>query len=149
VPWLEHEAAVDDPLPHLLTDPRAIRAGPVDRLWVRLVDVPRALSGRRYSTPLDLLLDVEDAFCPWNSGRYHLQAAEDGSASCARTTGPGDLRITVADLAAAYLGGTTLAALAATGRVPELRPGALVRASAAFQTSRAPFYPGGWAFPAY
>lgn len=148
VSWIEYEGAVDEPLPHLLTDPRAVRSAPVDRLWVRLVDVGRALAARSYAGPLDLVLDVEDAFCPWNTGRYRLEA-DQGTAVCARTHAPADLRLTVAELGAAFLGGTTLASLAAAGLVQELRPGALARASAAFRADREPYYPGGRAFPAY
>lgn len=148
VSWIEYEGAVDEALPHLLTDPRAVRSAPVDRLWVRLVDVGRALAARRYATALDLVLDVEDAFCPWNTGRYRLRADHD-TAFCERTHAPADLRLTAAELGAAYLGGTTLASLASAGLVRELRPGALTRATAAFRADREPFYPGGWAFPAY
>ncbi|MEU8780456.1 GNAT family N-acetyltransferase [Streptomyces sp. NPDC048637] len=148
VPWIEYEGAVDEPLPHLLMDPRAARSAVVDRLWVRLVDVDRALAGRRYSASLDLVLDVEDAFCPWNTGRYRLQA--DASAvTCERTKAPADLRLSSTELGAAFLGGTTLASLAAAGLVQELRPGALAPASLAFRGDREPFYPGGWAFPLY
>jgi predicted acetyltransferase len=146
--WIDYEGAVDEPLPYMLTDPRSVRSTVVDRLWVRLVDVQRALAARRYTTPVDLVLDVQDAFCPWNTGRYRLQADGD-SASCERTTAPADLQLTSTELGAVYLGGTTLVSLAAAGLVRELRPGALSQASAAFRSGRAPFYPGGWAFPLY
>ncbi len=148
VPWIEYEGAVDEPLPHLLVDPRAVRSTPVDRLWVRLVDVDRALAGRRYATPLDLVLEVEDGFCPWNTGRWRLRA-EGAAVGCERTTAPADLRLAAAELGAAFLGGTTLASLAAAGLVQEVRPGALDRATVAFRGEREPFYPGGRAFPAY
>ncbi|WP_232792572.1 GNAT family N-acetyltransferase [Actinacidiphila yeochonensis] len=148
VPWIEYEAAVDEALPHLLTEPRAVRSTVVDRLWVRLVDVDRALAGRRYSTPLDVVLDVEDHVCPWNTGRYRLQAEGD-TVTCGRTKAPADLHLTSAELGAVFLGGTTLASLAAAGLVQELRPGTLARATRAFRADREPFYPGGWAFPAY
>jgi len=147
VPWIEYEAAVDEPLPHLLTEPRAVRSTVVDRLWVRLVDVDRALAGRRYSAPLDVVLHVEDDFCPWNTGLYRLQA-EGNAVTCERTKAPADLRLTAAELGAVFLGGTTLASLAAAGSVEELRPGALTRATRAFRADREPFYPGGSAFPA-
>ncbi|MEV6595208.1 GNAT family N-acetyltransferase [Streptomyces acidicola] len=146
--WIEYEGAVDEPLPHLLAEPRAIHSTLVDRLWVRLVDVDRALTGRRYAVPLDVVLDVEDAFCPWNTGRHRLRA-EGESVSCEPTTAPADLRMTAAELGVAFLGGTTLATLAATGLVEELRPGTLPLASAAFRGEREPWYPGGWAFPLY
>ncbi|GAA2424415.1 GNAT family N-acetyltransferase [Streptomyces glaucus] len=148
VTWIDYEGAADEPLPHLLTEPRAVRSAPVDRLWLRTVDVGRALAGRSYSLPLDLVLEVRDDFCPWNSGRHRLQA-EGESAVCEPTTGPADLRLTAAELGAAFLGGTSLAALAAAGLVEELRRGALARASAAFRGEREPWYPGGWAFPLY
>ena len=148
VSWIEYEGAVDEPLAHLLTDPRAARSTPVDRLWVRLIDVDRALAARRYAGTLDLVLDVEDAFCPWNTGRYRLEADQD-AAACVRTRAPADLRLTAAELGAAFLGGTTLASLAGAGLVEELRAGALSRATAAFRADREPFCPGGWAFPAY
>lgn len=148
VPWIEYEGAVDEPLPHVLTDPRAARSAVVDRLWVRLVDVDRALTGRRYAASLDLVLDLDDAFCPWNTGRYHLQTDEHG-ATCERTKASADLRMRATELGAAFLGGTTLASLAAAGLVQEVRPGALALADLAFRGSRQPFYPGGWAFPLY
>ena len=44
-------------------------------------------------------------------------------------------------LGAAHLGGTTLRELAGAGRVAELRPGALARASAAFRGDVAPWCP--------
>ncbi|MEU1193935.1 GNAT family N-acetyltransferase [Streptomyces sp. NPDC005859] len=148
VAWIDYEGAVDESLPHLLVEPRAVAAAPVDRLWLRTVDVDRALAGRSYSLPLDLVLDVRDDFCPWNSRRHRLQA-EAGTAVCEPTTAPADIRLTAAALGAAFLGGTSLTALAAAGLVEELRHGALSLGSAAFRGEREPWYPGGWAFPLY
>lgn len=148
VTWIDYEGSVDEPLPHLLADPRAVRGTPVDRLWVRPVDVGRALAGRTYRLPLDLVLDVRDDFCPWNTGRHRLRAEGD-TVVCEPTTAPADLRLGAAELGAAFLGGTALSTLAAAGRVEELRPGVLSRASAAFRGDREPWYPGGWAFPLY
>ncbi|MFI9780777.1 GNAT family N-acetyltransferase [Streptomyces sp. NPDC051956] len=145
---LAYDGAVDEPLKHLLADPRAALTTVTDNLWVRLVDVGRALTARRYSTPLDLVLEVQDTFCPWNAGRLHL-AADGDLVTCEPTRARADLRVTAAELGAAYLGGTTLASLAAAGRVEELRPGAATAASLAFRGERAPFHPSGWAFPAF
>jgi hypothetical protein len=69
--------------------------------------------------------------------------------TCTRTDDPADIRVSAAELGAAYLGGTTLAALAAAGRVTEVRPGAVAVCSAAFQGGRAPFHPSTVAFPAF
>lgn len=38
-PWIEYEGAMDEALPNLLVDLRCVRSRPVDRLWVRLVDI--------------------------------------------------------------------------------------------------------------
>jgi predicted acetyltransferase len=109
-------------------------------LWVRLVDVGAALEARAYAAPLDVVLDVADRFCPWNAGRWRLEADETG-ARCARTSAPADLALDVADLGAAYLGGPSLEALAAIGRGRELRPGALRAASGALRGAREPYCP--------
>src|SRR5258707_13725776 len=44
---INYEGAIDEPLPYLLFDTRAVRSTVVDRLWVRLVDADRALATRR------------------------------------------------------------------------------------------------------
>jgi predicted acetyltransferase len=129
-------APVDEPLWLMVTDPPSIRRSLADALWVRLVDVERALLARTYATDPDVVLEVSDAFCPWNEGRYRLSGA-----ACERTDAEPDLALDVSALGAAYLGGTTLLELALAGRVRELRPDALARASAAFRGHVAPWCP--------
>ena len=81
--------------------------------------------------PIDLVFEVRDTFCPWNDGRVRLTGGPDG-ATCAPTSDPADLVVHVADLGAAYLGGTTLVSRAAAGRVTEVTAGSLAPASLAF-----------------
>ncbi|BCJ34182.1 UPF0256 protein [Actinocatenispora thailandica] len=145
---VRYEGSTDEVLPHLLRDPRSVRATVVDNLWVRLVDVGRALTARGYAGPVDLAFQLDDEFCPWNAGRYRL-CAGDGGVQWERTRDRADLRLSATELGAAYLGGTTLAELAAAGRVEELRPGAVAAASRAFRGDRDPFHPSGGAFPAF
>jgi predicted acetyltransferase len=107
-------------------------------LWVRLVDVPRALAQRGYGEPFEVVLEVEDDVCPWNAGRWALRW--DGTtATCAKTATPAGLALSSTELGAAYLGGTRLETLAGAGRVQELRPGALAAAGRAFAGDRAPW----------
>ena len=129
-------APPDEPLWLMLTDPDASRVALAPSLWVRLVDVAAALAARTYASDPDVVLEVADAFCPWNAGRYRLTGG-----GCARTEAEADLALDVAALGAAYLGGTLLTELAGAGRVAELRPGALERASAAFRGGVAPWCP--------
>ena len=84
---------------------------------------------------------MTDAFCPWNAGRWRLEVGTDGTATVESSTADPDLRCDVADLAAAYLGGTRLTALAVAGRVQELRAGALLAASRAFTGDAEPYCP--------
>ena len=121
----------DDPLLHLLGDPRALQRRPNDGMWVRLVDVDRALAARRYPAPIDLVIEVRDAFCPWNDGRFWLRGHPAG-AFCSPTDGDPDLEIGIEALSAAYLGGVSLGTLHAAGRVTEVSPGAVTLASTAF-----------------
>lgn len=129
--------APDEPLFHLVDQPRLLGARLVDQLWLRLVDVPAALTSRRYPMPVDVVLEVADAMLPDNAGRWHLRGDTD-SAVCLRTDRQPDLAGDVSAFAAAYLGGVPLAALAANGRVREVRPGALRTAGPAFGWSRSP-----------
>ena len=133
-------APMDEPLQHLLVDPRGLRGDVLDSLWIRLVDLRRALTERTYPVDVDVVLDVTDDFCPWNAGRWRL-AAGPGGATCAPASAPADLALTSTDLGTAYLGGITLSSLAASGRVRELRAGALAASQRAFATDRAPWCP--------
>jgi predicted acetyltransferase len=106
----------DEPLAWLLADPRRLRSMPGDSMWLRLVDVPAALAARRYRIPGRLVLEVRDAFCPWNEGRYRLEG-DRGDAACERTDADPDLVLDARDLGAVYLGGARMAALSRAGLI--------------------------------
>jgi predicted acetyltransferase len=127
---------IDHPLPFLLRDPRRLQPRVSDGLWVRLVDVGAALSRRGYGDGDPLVLEVDDAFCPWNRGRYRLAG---GAAE--RTDAAPDLALDASALASAYLGAFGFDQLARAGRVIERRPGAIRRADALFRGERAPWCP--------
>lgn len=129
--------AVDDPLWFLLVDPRAAKPSIGDNLWVRVLDVPVALAQRRYAAPVDVVLEVGDALAPRNTGRWRVVGGPDG-AEVTRTDAEADLALDVRELGSAYLGGFTLAALAAAGLVSERRPGSLHPAATAFGWPVAP-----------
>lgn len=129
--------APDDPLWFLLVDVRACKALLGDNLWVRLLDVGAALAARRYQAPVDVVLEVTDDVVPANAGRWRVVGDPDG-ASASRTDADADLALDVRELGAAYLGGVSLAALAAAGLVTELRPGTLHGAAVGFGWPVAP-----------
>jgi predicted acetyltransferase len=127
---------VDHPLFFLLAEPRRMRFRVGDGLWLRLVDVGGALSGRGYAGDGRVVLEVADEFCPWNAGRW---AVEPGQARRVRTRP--DLRLDVQALGSVYLGGFTFAELARAGRVDEVVKGGLQRADALFAVDRRPWCP--------
>jgi len=133
-------AAPDTPFVDLIQGAYRPRVDLGQNLWIRLVDVGAALAARTYAAPFEAVLEVADAFCPWNAGRYRL-AWDGASAACERTGAAPDLALTATDLGAAYLGGTSLAALAGIGRVRELRPGTLAPVATAFKGAREPWCP--------
>jgi predicted acetyltransferase len=133
-------ASPDDPIRQLVTDARALTGPLLDALWVRLVDVDRALAARRYPAPIDLVIEVRDELCPWNAGRWRL-AGHPAGGYCGPTDLDPDLVLGAEDLAAAYLGGTSLATLQAAGRVTEVSPGAVTLAATAFGWPVPPWCP--------
>ena len=73
-----HAQPIDSVLPWRLKDSRAYQVSYVgDWLWTRMLDVPAALSARRYATEGSLVLEVVDEFRPNGAanGRFRLDAA--------------------------------------------------------------------------
>jgi len=128
---------VDDPLLAMLESLRYAEPTVRDSMFVRLVDVDRALAARTYAAPIDVVFEVADGFCPWNAGRWRLVGDEKG-ASCERTDSAADLTVDVRELGSIYLGGITLRALAAAGQVAEHTTGAAHAVSKAFASDVQP-----------
>ena len=135
--WVAHVSAerrsLSERLPWLLVNSRAAVPTEVgDALWVRLVDLPRALASRTYEREGSITIEVADADPEDGPRRVTLEAGPDG-ATCVPATGAPDLTLRASALGAAFLGGTSLR-LAAEGAVDEHRPGALRDADALFRT---------------
>jgi predicted acetyltransferase len=129
---------VDEPLPWLLTDARAVRQQwRADFLWLRILDLPRTLSARRYAHDGSAVLEVIDPL-GYAAGRFKLEASGE-HATCRPTTESADVTLDVSTLGATFLGGTTLRALCEAGLVDEHRPAAVERLSALLGTSVTPW----------
>lgn len=127
--------ALDDPLPTLFTDQRAVQLGaPHDETWLRIIDVEVALNARTYREAEPVVIEVTDRWLPQNEGRFEVSAK-----GASRTTAEPDLGADVSSLGAAYLGGTRWWQLARSGRADERVKGALVRADELFATAELPF----------
>ncbi len=131
---------VDDALPLLFDDPRRVTlVERSDSLWLRLVDVPRALQARSWACAASVVLRVHDERLAENDAIWRLTAAPGEPARCERTSAAPELELDVSELGAVYLGGTPVSQLVAAGRVAEHAPGAAGRLDAALRVDRAPW----------
>ena len=125
----------------MLADQRRLERTPIDAIYLRTVDVRSALAGRTYAVDGKVVLQVNDAFCDWNDGRWAVEGGPSG-ARCRRSRARADLTLTAADLAAVYLGGVSFRTLAHAGRVDAAGPAALTRADSMFATDLQPWCAG-------
>ncbi len=131
---------VDEALPYLLGDGRAAhRLERYDFIWARLLDVPAALSARRYGTSGSLVLSLTDPLAI-AGGTYRLDTDQDG-ARCTVSDASPQLSMGIDTLVALYLGGPSVRRLADAGRIEEHAAGSLERAAALFQTTTQPWCP--------
>jgi predicted acetyltransferase len=130
---------VDEELLWLVAEPRRLHAMVIDGLFLRVLDVERALGGRRYSGDGRLVLEIDDGFRPATSGSYEL-TVDGGQGICRRTDAEPDLSCSVTTLGAAYLGGSSFRQLARAHQVQEHTPGALAGADAMFAWDPSPWF---------
>jgi predicted acetyltransferase len=132
------DAQPDEPLQYLLADRRQLRTTSLDDgMWARVLDVPAALSARRYAVELDVVLDVHDPFLD-RGGRFRLRGGPDG-AECT-PVGPGapGVSLGVATLGSLLFGGARAEAHARAGLLDAGDEATLRRFDAAFRSERSP-----------
>jgi predicted acetyltransferase len=128
-----------DRLPWLLTNARAAEPSEVgDGIWVRLLDVRRALEARTYEREGSIVLEVVDGEADGGRTRLALEA-NPFDARVTATDRSADLTLDAAALGAAYLGGTRLRDAVVASGVEEHRPGALDEADALLRTTDEPW----------
>jgi predicted acetyltransferase len=121
------ELSVDEPLRWMLSDQRAATVMVADHQYVRILDVPAALEARTFGAPGVLALEVADTL-GFAQGRWLLTADVDGRGALttweegAAPDGAVVVSLGIEELSAAYLGGVSLATLAAAGRVRSTDP---------------------------
>ena len=131
--------ALDAPLVMLLEDVRGAHLMLQDNLWVRILDLPKALAARSFAADADVTIEVFDKQLEANNGLWRLRIA-GGTAHATKEPSASvmpDVSISMQDLSAAYLGGVTFNALASA----ELIGGeadAIAALSAAFAGTQMP-----------
>ncbi|WP_164479171.1 GNAT family N-acetyltransferase [Nakamurella antarctica] len=140
-------SSLDDPIQDLVVDPRAIRTTTRDHLWLRIVDLDRAIGLRSYSSAARVRVRVTDATCPWNDGTWELTLTAGprsfGASSAVRTAKLAEIVLDISDLGAAFLGGARIARLAAAGRITGDHT-AIADLDLAMSTASAPWCPEGF-----
>ncbi len=128
----------DDPLPHLLLEPRKLNITSSDALLGRIVDVDRALVQRNYPETSILTFDLVDELCPWNNGCWKLETSPNGSA-IGRTDEPPQLRLPASTLAMLVFGQVSATESARMGRLDAPEPDALPMWDKTMRTLHRPF----------
>ncbi|MBT2512942.1 GNAT family N-acetyltransferase [Arthrobacter sp. ISL-30] len=132
------EAPVDNPLVWALEDPRCVDSSNArDMLWLRILDVRKALEARHYPFDGRLVLQVQDEL-GLAAGTFALEAR--GGSAVVKSAGSesADLVLDVSALSSIYLGAVDPTTLAAAGRIVEQERGAALRARLMFAAERAP-----------
>lgn len=124
----------------LVENHQRIRAKSGADLYLRLVDLPAALTARGYDIDDTLTFRVHDAFLPANDGTWTLEV-RGGEAACERSHVSADLEMDVRELAAICLGGVTATHHVWARRITEQTPGAAARANRLFAADLAPWNP--------
>ncbi|HEY4608501.1 MAG TPA: GNAT family N-acetyltransferase [Ilumatobacteraceae bacterium] len=122
---------IDDPLPYLLTNPRALQTtGFMDGYWVNVRDPVASFSARSYSSHDRIVIEVDGR-------RWAIEGGPDGG-TCTRVRSRPDLTMSIATLGVLLLGGVHATTLAAGRRIDARNDEALRRADVFFLTSPAP-----------
>ncbi|MBH0128976.1 GNAT family N-acetyltransferase [Salinibacterium sp. NK8237] len=134
--------SIDEPLLWLLSDMRAAQVSPIDHLWLRIIDVPASLTARTYSGAAELGFDVSDDL-GFAHGRYVLTTDEGGMPQVGQVVELPDaiasVSLSVNELSSLYLGGVTVSALVAAGRITELTEGAAAAVERVFHAPTTPW----------
>lgn len=132
-------APVADPLEWAVAAKRGYkRTDSEDHLWLRILDVPAALSAREYLSDGSVIISVADPL-GHADGVFRL-TVEGGTAAVEpiADAGEAELSMGVGELSSLYLGGVTARTLHAAGRIREGVPGAVDRFDRLFAPAAVP-----------
>ncbi|HEY7295513.1 MAG TPA: GNAT family N-acetyltransferase [Dehalococcoidia bacterium] len=127
----------DDPLPHLLLEPRMLHASSRDGILARIIDVDRAFAGRGYQHSGRMVFAATDAICPWNEGNWTLEV--DGGEASVRRGGTPAFTAPIETLSMLLFGQISASEAWRMGRLECADPERLVEADRLLSTLYRPF----------
>lgn len=132
------EAPPDDPLRHLLLEPRMLHDSTRDGILARPIDVDRAFAGRGYTGEGGFTFAVDDELCPWNAGGWELQTS-GAETTVTRSTAKPDFTAPISTMAQLLFGQISATEAWRMGRLESADPRALARCDALLRTAYRPF----------
>lgn len=135
-------APVDDPAFEIFLDPRELQATRGDWLLGRIIDLERVLPARPYGEG-KVVFEVQDAMCPWNAGRWSLEAGPEG-AHVSRSKESAQLTLDISGLAQLLFGFVSPTQATRIGRAEAAPDAPLALWDAMWKTEYAPFCPDGF-----
>jgi predicted acetyltransferase len=126
------------PLQWMVADRRAVTATLTDHHWLRILDVPGALSSRAFAAPLEVVLRVSDPL-GFADGAWAVRIGDDGEAVVgkASSNAAAGVDLTVNALGSLLLGGARIADLAAAG-LASAEPAVLEAVDRSFASAMTP-----------
>lgn len=128
----------DDPIFRMLAEPGEAQMSYVESPWLRIIDVPAALTSRTYGREISVTLAVRDPVLQANNGVFHL-SADTNTSECTRVRQDEDIAIDVADLASVFTGHTSFRQLHGAGAVEVTDVNVLPMLDAAFSVATRPY----------
>lgn len=130
--------SVEDPIFDLLDGRRRASTTVSDALWIRIMDVKRALEGRSYRDSARMVLEIHDPLDATRS-TWRLDLSPEGC-EITPTDAEADVALDLEDLSACYLGWSRFHDLGRAGRLTG-DPDRLATLDRAFAWSPAPWCP--------
>jgi predicted acetyltransferase len=137
-------APADDPLPHLLLEPRMLRARAHEGMLARIVDLAGCVSARPFPERTRLRFELVDPLCPWNAGAWAVVTSEAGGELAPLAGESPELTLGPGTLAMLLFGQLSATEAARAGRLDVHDESALRRWDAAMRTEHRPFSPDIW-----
>jgi predicted acetyltransferase len=134
------QAPVDDPLPHMILEPRMLNIATRDGILGRIVDVKKALTRRLYGSTGKLVFDIHDDFCPWNNGRWKLETSGEET-SVSLTDESAEASMSVSTLSLLAFGQISATEAFHMGRFNVNNKESLGKYDSIFRTEYKPFCP--------
>jgi predicted acetyltransferase len=128
----------DDPLPHLLLEPRQLNIRSNDGLLARIVDLEAAISKRVYDYSAEIAFEVIDDICPWNNSRWAANITPGGTGIGKTKTLP-EIIVPIDTLAMLLFGQISATQAGRMGRLGVIDYKALPKYDRLFATRYRPF----------